>query len=135
MSLLVFFLLAALTAVAIAYPLLTLPGPAHPEALVTEAEVDGAVRRLREARRRGEVPVSVASRLCPSCSAPYLPGDRFCVRCGQTLAKQEVAPGPQSRAACPACGAALRHDDLFCARCGYRLPVPGEGESLEEVQP
>ncbi|RPI58574.1 MAG: zinc ribbon domain-containing protein [Chloroflexi bacterium] len=135
MSLVVFFVLAALAAIAVAYPLLTPRVPAEPEARISDAQVEGAVQRLRRARKRGEPVSPGADRVCPACSAPYQPGDRFCVRCGQTLPEQGAAPTPAQAAVCPSCGAALREDDLFCARCGHRLPTPTGGGGLEEVQP
>jgi len=128
MSLIVFILLAALTAVAIAYPLLK-PGTVAPsEAGVSDAQIDRAVQRLRQARKRRAGPA------CPACGAPYQPGDAFCVRCGQALPRQEAAPTPAPERVCPSCGAALRPDDRFCARCGHRLSAPAGESGLEEVQ-
>ncbi len=135
MSLVVFVVLAALSAVAIAYPLLTPRGAAQPRARLSDAEVDVAVQRLRRSGKRSQAPALAAAALCPACSSPYQSGDRFCVRCGQTLPLPEAAPTPAQSPVCPACGAALRGDDVFCARCGHRLGAPGEGKSLEEVQP
>jgi len=135
MSLVVLILLAALAAIAIAYPLLTPRAPALPEARISDAQVEAAVKRLRQARMRGEPTGPASGRVCPACSAPYQPGDRFCVRCGQTLPQEEAAPTPAQGSVCPSCGAALREDDLFCARCGHRLPTPTGGGSLEEVEP
>ena len=134
MSLVIFALLAVLAAIAIAYPLLAPRVPAQPETHIGDAQVDTAVYRLRQARKRGEVAGRGADRACPACGAPYQPGDRFCVRCGQTLPQQEAAPAPAQGAVCPSCGAALREEDLFCARCGYRLPTPTGGGSVKEVQ-
>lgn len=128
MSLVVFVLMAALTAMAIAYPLLKPGVAAQPEARVSDAQIDRAVQRLRGARKRSAGPA------CPTCGAPYQPGDRFCVRCGQALPRQEAAPTPAPERVCPSCGAALRPDDLFCARCGHHLSAPGGDGGLEEVQ-
>jgi len=128
MSLVVFVLLAALTAMAIAYPLLKPGAAAQPEARVSDAQIDRAVQRLRQARKRGAGPA------CPACGAPYQPGDGFCVRCGQVLPRQEAAPAPAPERVCPSCGASLRPDDVFCARCGHRLSAPGGDGGLEEVQ-
>jgi len=135
MSLVVFFILAALAAVAIAYPLLPAHRPAQPEAHIGDVEVEAAVQRLREARKRGDLAVSPADGVCPACSAPYQAGDRFCVRCGQTLPQQETAPPPAQKQVCPSCGAALREDDLFCARCGRGVQASNGVESRKGVQP
>jgi predicted amidophosphoribosyltransferase len=136
MSLVVFSLLAVLAAVAIGYPLFRSRPAAQPDPGISDAQIDGAVRRLREARKRAAAPRPKES--CPVCNAPYQPGDRFCMRCGQTLAPQEAAPSPARETVCPSCGAALREDDLFCARCGQRLVAPSDpgagGERPEEVQ-
>lgn len=43
-----------------------------------------AVERLLELER------SDAAGLCPSCSSPYGPADRFCPQCGHSLAPVEV---------------------------------------------
>jgi predicted amidophosphoribosyltransferase len=138
MSLVVFVLLAALATVVIAYPLFKARVPAPQETGISDAQVERAVRRLREARNRGAV-VPGAGELCPACSAPYQPGDRFCMHCGGTLPPQEAAPRPAPGLECASCGAALRDDDLFCARCGQRVPAATDaaptGESREEVQP
>jgi type II secretory pathway pseudopilin PulG len=133
-SLAVFILLAALAAVAIAYPLLTLRVPAQREAPTSDVQVEVAVQQLREARKQGGLAVPPSANGCPACSAPYQPGDRFCVRCGQVLPQQETPPAPAQAAICPSCGAALRGDDPFCARCGHRLPASSEGGNAEEVQ-
>ncbi len=31
--------------------------------------------------------IRTESRLCPSCGAPYRPGDKYCSRCGRKLPK------------------------------------------------
>lgn len=136
MSLVVFLLLAALAAIAIAYPLLTPPTPAQPqpEARITDAQVEGAVLRVRQARKRSSLAVPPGGGHCPACSTPYQPGDLFCARCGQPLPQQETAPTPAQESVCPSCSAVLRKDDVFCARCGCRLDTPIGGGSLEEDQ-
>jgi hypothetical protein len=134
MGLAVFVLLAALAAVAIAYPLLRPRGAAHSQPRLSDAEVEVAVQRLRRAGKRGRAAAPTAIMPCPACNTPYQPGDRFCVRCGQTLSQPEMDGTPVSGSVCPSCGAALREDDRFCARCGHRQLSPGGSDSLEEVQ-
>lgn len=135
MSLVIFVLLAILAAVVIAYPLLRPGLPAQPEVSMSDAQIERAVQRLRQAGKRGEAAELVPGALCPACGTPYQPDDRFCVRCGQTLPRQEAVYTPAHGALCPSCGAGLRADDVFCARCGHRLRAPGEAGGLEEVQP
>lgn len=108
-----FFLLALAAAAIIAYPLLPGQRTVQPEPVVTDADIERAVRTLRQARSDG-------SQSCPSCGKPHQLGDRFCVRCGATL-PQAAAVGP----ACPSCGTTVHEEDQFCAKCGHRL-VAGE---------
>lgn len=111
MGIVIFFLLALIVAGIIAYPLLPGRVTTQPEAVVTDGEIDRAVRHLRRARSRN-------GHFCPSCSTAYQVGDRFCVRCGSAL------PVPQAASAgltCPSCGAAIRKGDKFCAKCGHRM--------------
>lgn len=113
MSILLFFLMALIAAVAIAYPLL--PGAAASQTVfvVTDGDIEEAVRGLR--RSRGK-PKSGPS--CPSCGRAYEAGDRFCVGCGTALPAVEAAPST-----CPSCGATLREGDQFCSKCGHNLPA------------
>ena len=116
MGVAIFFLLALLAAAAIAYPLLPGRAPAPLAPVVTDGDIEAAVRKLRRARTAG-------GRACPACGKAYQPGDRFCVRCGGAL-----PPGDQSKTAlppaeplCPSCGATLQKGDRFCAKCGHTL--------------
>lgn len=117
MGVAVFFLLALLAAGVIVYPLL--PGRAPAEPVITDGEIEAAVRKLRRARAGGE-------RACPACGEAYQPGDRFCVRCGGALPPgDQIEPAPlPAEPVCPSCGARLQEGDRFCARCGR--PLDGE---------
>ena len=121
MGVAIFFLLALLSAGAIVYPLLPGRVVALPAPVVTDDEIEAAVRRLL--RRRAE-----GGRVCPACGEAYQPGDRFCVRCGGALplGDQLKSAQPAAGPSCPSCGAALQEGDKFCARCGYTL----QGEEI-----
>jgi predicted amidophosphoribosyltransferase len=111
MALAVFFVLVLLVVVALAYPLLPGRVPARPAPVMTDAEIERAVQKLRRASRESDLN-------CPACGKGYQAGDRFCVRCGETLPAQPVKPASTT---CPSCGAALRGDEVFCSKCGHRL--------------
>ena len=83
----------------------------EPEALTAlpledliEAEI--AARRQTNGRASSLAPGELA---CPHCGASAHVGDRFCPKCGTTLAH-----------ICRDCGHALRPDDRFCPRCGAK---------------
>jgi uncharacterized OB-fold protein len=107
MAIAVFFLLALIAAVAIVYPLLPGRAGSRPAPVVTDGDIEQAVRALR--RGRGKPGLS-----CPSCGRAYQPGDQFCVGCGSKLPAVAVAAQ-----LCPACGATLRAGDRFCSKCGH----------------
>ena len=111
MGIVIFFLLALMVAGIIVYPLLSGRVTTQPEAVVTDGEIDRAVRHLRRARSRN-------GHFCPTCSAAYQAGDRFCVRCGSAL---PVAQAASAGLACPSCGGAIQKGDKFCAKCGHRM--------------
>lgn len=69
-----------------------------------EAEI--AARRQTNGRASTAPTSNLA---CPQCGASAQVGDRFCPKCGTTLAH-----------ACLDCGHALRPDDRFCPRCGAK---------------
>jgi predicted amidophosphoribosyltransferase len=113
MSLVLFFLLAAVAAGIILYPVLPGRAVSRPVQAVTDGDIERAVHDLCP-------PASKEGRLCPSCGRAYDAQDRFCVRCGAVL------PGRESEAAavlptCPSCGAPLRPGDQFCGKCGHHL--------------
>jgi predicted amidophosphoribosyltransferase len=112
MGILVFFLMAAVAAVAIAYPLLPGARTSQTVPAVTDGDIEEAVRRLR----RGRKPQGQRGLSCPSCGRAYQAGDRFCVGCGSALPAVDAAA-----ATCPSCGATLREGDQFCAKCGHNL--------------
>jgi predicted RNA-binding Zn-ribbon protein involved in translation (DUF1610 family) len=113
MGIVVFILLALITAVAIAYPLLPGQRMGRPVPVVTDSDIEQAVRRLRGTRSKGGL-------ACPSCGKAYKPEDRFCVACGAAL--PEAA---SSVLVCPSCGASVRKGDNFCPKCGHDM-VAGE---------
>lgn len=122
MSVVVFLLLAAISAGIIIYPILPGRAPAQPAPALTVGEIEQAVRDLRRARGRSDAG-SRGGLLCPSCGAAYQKGDLFCVRCGSSLPKVDVPVEPEGLV-CSSCGNALRADDQFCAKCGQ--PVVAE---------
>jgi hypothetical protein len=113
----VFFLLALVSAGAILYPLvarkagsaLTGPVPAGSGPVVTDGDIERALHQVRGARGSEGL-------FCPSCGRGHLEGDRFCVGCGGKL-PQVAAAEP----VCPACGTGIHKDDAFCAKCGHKM--------------
>ncbi len=122
MGIVVFLVLALVAAAAIAYPLFRRQMPGEAAAtVVTDAEIERAVRALRRSRSRSE-----SAHFCPSCGKAYQPGDRFCVSCGEELPQAQAASAPQ---VCPACGAPVRESDQFCAKCGQVLETEGSHDA------
>lgn len=109
MGLAVFFLLALIVTGIVAYPLLPGRTTARPQPVVTDGDIERAVRDLRRTR-------SGSGQFCPTCGKAHQVEDRFCVRCGSALPGVAGA-GP----VCPSCGAAVREADQFCAKCGHGL--------------
>lgn len=60
---------------------------------------------------------------CPKCGAPINPGQKFCTKCGQSLAANQSTP--QDNAAnshtCPKCGAPVNPGQKFCTKCGQPM--------------
>ena len=119
MAYVAFFVLAAISAGIIAYPLLPGRAPVQPAPVLTDAEIERAVRDLRRSRRARQTR-SQGGMSCASCGKAYQKGDLFCVRCGSGLPEVEVQPEPD-KLDCPSCGAALHEGDQFCAKCGHRV--------------
>ena len=118
MDVVLLFLLAAVAAGIILYPLLPGRTVARPVRTVTDSDIENALRSLRR-------PASKGGQFCPSCGQAYDAQDRFCVRCGTVLPGREreaVAVPP----ACPSCGVPLRPGDQFCGKCGHRLAAGEE---------
>jgi hypothetical protein len=118
MSVAAFFLLGAIAAVVIGYPLLPGYNAAQAAPALSDTEIEQAVNRLRRSR-------SSSGLHCPTCGAVYQVGDRFCVRCGSSLSQpgaemsdQASAPAASVIPVCPSCGAVLREGDQFCGKCG-----------------
>jgi predicted amidophosphoribosyltransferase len=116
MSILVFLVLAAASAAAIAYPLLPGRAPAQSAPAPTAQEIEQAVRELRRSRRASDGR-GAHTLACPSCDAAYQDGDLFCVRCGAGL-PQTAAQSEEEGQVCSHCGASLHEGDQFCAKCG-----------------
>lgn len=116
MSILVFFVLAVIAAGIIAYPMLPGRMPAPAASVLTDGEIEWAVRDLRRSRSGGGL-------ACPSCGRPAQAGDLFCVRCGGSLPQSDAGSEPDG-SVCSACGAGLHEGDQFCAKCGH--PVVAE---------
>ncbi|MFN2185595.1 MAG: zinc ribbon domain-containing protein [Anaerolineae bacterium] len=122
MSILIFLLLAAVSAGIIVYPILPGRTPAQPAPALTDGQIEQAVRDLRRARRRSAEGSSDLL-ACPSCGTAYQEGDLFCVRCGSSLPQVQVKAKPDGPV-CSSCGNTLHAGDQFCAKCGQ--PVVAE---------
>ncbi len=90
--------------IAQARPQLTTPD--HP----LRPEIEAEISRLKQA-------AAPAGQICGHCGAPRQPGDAFCSRCGQALAR--AAGG-----VCPVCGGPVQPGDAFCSRCGAAQEAP-----------
>ena len=121
MAIVVFFVLAAISVGIIAYPLLPGRKPGQAAPVLTEAEIERAVRELRRTRSARRTP-SQGGLSCPDCGHGYQKGDLFCVRCGRNLPGADAEP---EEFACPSCGAALHEGDRFCAKCGHQIGMEG----------
>ncbi len=83
--------------------------------------------------------------LCPTCSAPIKPGDRFCSSCGTAIQlpgeSAPKAPKPQpssSTVTCTACGQRNAADAVTCVSCGTLLqkkPVVREAPPAGQKRP
>ena len=65
--------------------------------------------------------------ICRNCGKSNLPEKRFCVECGQRLARS-----------CAACGEAIAAGEKFCGNCGVRLeaePPRREHDTPVDSQP
>lgn len=82
------------------------------KATAAEDDLERRVQALRKARRQPAKAGAAAGGHCPRCGAPYDPGDKFCAKCGASLAEARV---------CPHCGAPYDPGDKFCAKCGKPL--------------
>ena len=111
MAVAIFFVLALIVAIIVIYPLLPGWRTHEPKPVVTDGEIEQAVREFR--RTGGPVGPQ-----CPACGQSYQAGDSFCVRCGGVLPQAQATAGVP---ACPSCGATLRDGDQFCAKCGHAL--------------
>jgi predicted amidophosphoribosyltransferase len=109
MSIFVFFVLAVIAAGIIVYPMLSGRAPTQPTTVLTDSEIEQAVRALRRSRSGGGL-------VCPSCGRIAQADDLFCVRCGASL--PEAQPEPDGLV-CSFCGAGLHAGDQFCAKCGH----------------
>ena len=127
MSVAVFLLLAVIVAAILAYPLLPGRTSAGPAPVVTDGDIEQAVRRLRQRQSRGGqggqttpervLGATAQERACPTCGQAYQAGDRFCVRCGGALPQPQAAPPGR---VCPSCGATVGERDQFCSVCGQQ---------------
>jgi serine/threonine protein phosphatase PrpC len=61
--------------------------------------------------------------ICPVCSQPGLPGEKFCEECGQPLGAE----------LCAVCGAGAVDADGYCGRCGVRQPSGRDHMEIDHV--
>jgi predicted amidophosphoribosyltransferase len=122
MSVVIFLLLAAISAGIIVYPLLPGRAPVQPVPALSTGEIEQAVRDLRRARRRRGA-ASPGGLACTTCGAAYQKGDLFCVHCGSSLPKADMTAEPEGLV-CSSCGNTLHAGDQFCPKCGQ--PVVAE---------
>jgi hypothetical protein len=79
---------------------------------------------VSEGRRRGNrfLQFLQTGWTCPACGEGALPSDKFCPRCGATIATPGGAPPTAAvigdRTACARCGVTLTADTRFCTGCG-----------------
>ena len=111
MTVAIFFLVAVIAALIIAYPLLPGRAPAPSVPTLTDGDIDRAVRNLRRARGQDGT-------YCRTCGSAYREGDLFCVGCGSALPEAKAVSGGL---VCPACGESVHKGDKFCAKCGHSM--------------
>jgi double zinc ribbon protein len=75
-----------------------------------EASIESQVKARRKPASAPQPAAASGKVTCPNCGTPAQPGDRFCPKCGHTLAL-----------ACPECGRPVQPTDRFCAACGANL--------------
>jgi hypothetical protein len=89
------------------------PLPARLTVLPTEDDLEAEIAARRKAQRARSVPVAqprpADAMACPQCGVSVQSSDRFCPKCGTTLAQT-----------CLDCGHSLRPTDRFCPHCGAR---------------
>jgi hypothetical protein len=68
-----------------------------------DAQIEAAIAARRKAAAEGT---------CSKCGTPAQAGDRFCAKCGSSLAQPHT---------CGQCGTALKAGDRFCGKCGARV--------------
>ncbi|MEV5412860.1 protein phosphatase 2C domain-containing protein [Thermopolyspora sp. NPDC052614] len=61
--------------------------------------------------------------LCPVCSQPGLPGEKYCEECGTPLGAE----------LCAVCGAGAVDPDGYCGRCGVRQPSGRDHIEIDHV--
>jgi ribosomal protein L32 len=75
---------------------------------------------------------------CPSCACENPADARFCERCGNPIATQEVpaqsrAEMPGAAEVCPTCGASKRPGLRFCEECATPFPETTSTDVAEPV--
>ena len=75
-----------------------------------EASIESQIKARRKPASAPRDAVAPGKVTCPNCGTLAQLGDRFCPKCGHTLAL-----------ACPECGRPVQPDDRFCAACGANL--------------
>ncbi|CAK0833961.1 unnamed protein product [Prorocentrum cordatum] len=107
------------------------PGAGHDEPAGPPGARCPSIGMLELAHRRLEVELALVeaevSRLGCACGTAFVPGSKFCRRCGEKRPDLPEAPG-----ACD-CGTAFPAGARFCKRCGCRRPWARAAAEESEV--
>jgi hypothetical protein len=100
------------------HPIPSVPPPApysgrpHPP---PEGPIDGAASSVRPVVDRFRRFLQ-SGWTCPSCAAEGTPSDRFCTKCGSSMARTPPA-SPAAREFCSNCRGEFHAGERFCSRC------------------
>lgn len=74
--------------------------------------------------------------LCPKCAAENAEGNKYCQKCGSSLAVETPKP-MGGKMFCPKCGAENTSGDKFCPKCGssFSTEAPKATGSTTSLEP
>jgi uncharacterized membrane protein/ribosomal protein L40E len=74
--------------------------------------------------------------LCPKCAAENVEGNKYCQKCGSSLAA-ETPKSAGGKVFCPKCGAENTGGDKSCSKCGssFAAEVPKATGSTTSLEP